>query len=178
MKVDIPKDWSVRMAELEGDSEIGAGRLAADPSFSITTAVAVRPRFDGAAVWDTLSYAEQQEFGRAALELCAARYGAEVAEDIAEEVVFGQAEWGVTEHLDELAAAILYGALGDEPPGLPTLLGAVCRRCGCSEHAACFPPCGWAEPNLCTSCADTEVRPRTYKTAFGEPPIVNYGGTS
>lgn len=30
---DIPKDWRINMAQLEGDSEISAGLIALDPSF-------------------------------------------------------------------------------------------------------------------------------------------------
>ena len=33
MKLEIRKEWCVRMAQLEGDAEIGAGRLAVDPVF-------------------------------------------------------------------------------------------------------------------------------------------------
>lgn len=33
MKINIPKDWCIRMAGLEGDAEIGAGLLARDPAF-------------------------------------------------------------------------------------------------------------------------------------------------
>ena len=33
MKVDIDKEWCMRMAQLEGDAEIGAGRMAFDPVF-------------------------------------------------------------------------------------------------------------------------------------------------
>lgn len=33
MKIDITKAWCLRMAELEGDAEIGAGEFAADPMF-------------------------------------------------------------------------------------------------------------------------------------------------
>ena len=33
MKVDVTKDWCVRMAELETDEEIGVGPLAVDPVF-------------------------------------------------------------------------------------------------------------------------------------------------
>lgn len=35
----------------------------------------------------------------------------------------------------------------DEAAGLP-----VCRVCGCTDNAACSPPCSWAEPDRCTSC--------------------------
>ena len=33
MKIEISKDWCVRMAQHEGDTEIGVGRLAIDPVF-------------------------------------------------------------------------------------------------------------------------------------------------
>jgi len=33
MKLEIKKEWCIRMAQLEGDAEIGAGRLAVDPVF-------------------------------------------------------------------------------------------------------------------------------------------------
>ena len=33
MKIEISKDWCLRMAQYEGDAEIGAGRLAIDPVF-------------------------------------------------------------------------------------------------------------------------------------------------
>ncbi len=33
MNLEIEKDWCIRMAHLEGDAEIGAGRLAVDPVF-------------------------------------------------------------------------------------------------------------------------------------------------
>lgn len=33
MKLEIEKEWCIRMAQIEGDAEIGAGRLAVDPVF-------------------------------------------------------------------------------------------------------------------------------------------------
>ena len=33
MKIEITKDWCIRMAQLEADAEIGAGLLAIDPVF-------------------------------------------------------------------------------------------------------------------------------------------------
>ena len=29
--MDISKEWCLRMAQIEGDTEVGAGRLAVDP---------------------------------------------------------------------------------------------------------------------------------------------------
>ena len=34
MNTKISKEWCIRMAQLEGDAEIGAGRLAVDPVFA------------------------------------------------------------------------------------------------------------------------------------------------
>jgi hypothetical protein len=33
------------------------------------------------------------------------------------------------------------------------LLDAVCRVCGCSHFAPCEGGCVWAEPDLCSRCA-------------------------
>ena len=33
MKLEIEREWCIRMAQIEGDAEIGAGRLAVDPVF-------------------------------------------------------------------------------------------------------------------------------------------------
>lgn len=32
--------------------------------------------------------------------------------------------------------------------------GGICRQCGCSQNCACPEGCGWAEPGLCSMCAD------------------------
>lgn len=31
-----------------------------------------------------------------------------------------------------------------------------CRKCGCTEHAACGDGCYWVEPDLCSACANLE----------------------
>lgn len=41
MKLRISKEWCMRMAQLEGNAEIGAGRLAIDPVFDGDTAPVV-----------------------------------------------------------------------------------------------------------------------------------------
>ena len=33
MRIDVTKDWCLRMAELEADEEIGVGLVAVDPVF-------------------------------------------------------------------------------------------------------------------------------------------------
>ena len=127
-------------------------------------------RFDGAAIWSRLSTEQQTAFGAAAIELAIARYGAEVARDEREERLILAAEEACNERIDELAEehVLVYGVVDpDEVPGIPTLLGPVCRQCGCTEHNACWTPpwgegCRWVEPDLCSACAaNSHVRPRT-----------------
>lgn len=36
---------------------------------------------------------------------------------------------------------------------------ASCRRCGCTDGAACFPSCWWVEDDLCSSCTPSELAP-------------------
>jgi transcriptional regulator with XRE-family HTH domain len=40
MKIEVSKNWCLRMAQLEGDSEIGAGSLAIDPVLDVKDAPA------------------------------------------------------------------------------------------------------------------------------------------
>lgn len=49
MKIDMSKAWCMRMAQLEGDSEIGAGMLAIDPVFDGEEAPAESPEEAGVA---------------------------------------------------------------------------------------------------------------------------------
>ena len=52
MKLDIEKEWCIRMAQLEGDAEIGAGRLAVDPVFDGETVPALAGDREAPSVWD------------------------------------------------------------------------------------------------------------------------------
>lgn len=47
----------------------------------------------------------------------------------------------------DLQAAIIAQRAADVAAGLPA-----CRSCGCTQNAACQPPCWWAEPTLCSAC--------------------------
>ena len=127
-------------------------------------------RFDGAALWPQLSPEQQAAFGAAALELAIARHGMDVARDMREEHLFEAAEQAAGAVIENLATKhVLETGLvsHDEVPGIPSLLGPVCRQCGCTEHDACWTPpwgegCSWVEPDLCSACAaGSGVRPRT-----------------
>ena len=126
-------------------------------------------RFNGAAIWSQLSPEQQAAFGAAALELAIARYGVEVARGQREERLFLAAEEGVQVALDQRAEQHVFidGVVSPRKvPGIPSLLGPICRQCGCTNHDAPGQDRGdsdsWAEPDLCRPCAaDTQIRPRT-----------------
>lgn len=40
-----------------------------------------------------------------------------------------------------------------------------CRVCKCSEYEPCNPPCAWAAPELCTTCAAIVSLLREYREA-------------
>jgi hypothetical protein len=57
----------------------------------------------------------------------------------------------------------LVGALGVTCPmcdvgECPYLVedGGACRECGCTDDDACWPPCFWVEPDLCSRCAGVD----------------------
>jgi len=132
-----------------------------------TTAVGAhmsRIRFDGAAAWAALTPAQQAEIGAIALELIVNQHGEDAYsigfEPTAEKRPFQAANPLLNDMLmsaisDALAEAV--PALIDDtlPIPVPSLLGPVCRACGCSEQDACDVGCGWAEPELCTACKGT-----------------------
>lgn len=131
------------------------------------------PRFDGVAVWRTLSVDAMELVGATALELVAAWHCQQrVAEDgehyadrrdqllraatEGEQLCIDLLRQHFVESVDE---AELNDAIGF--PRLPSMIGRVCRACGCSQSDACQPfPCSWVEPDLCSACSPaTEGRP-------------------
>lgn len=121
-------------------------------------------RFAGSAAWSTLPAEVQAAVGAAALELVVAWTGQDAYGNVPEEDEgkgadparpFFAAEPAITDALFNLLSDHLHEVLESaEPMPVPSLLGPVCRACGCSESDACQPfSCGWAEENLCTACA-------------------------
>ncbi len=116
-------------------------------------------RFDGAAHWAKLSPEAQAEIGAIALELvvswnCQEGYGRYFEETplnragaAADELLIRELQSTFVEHIERSAIEN-----ADGEPLLPSRLGPVCRRCGCSELDACQPSCSWAEPDLCSAC--------------------------
>lgn len=125
----------------------------------------VTNRFDGAAEWTKLTPETQAEIGVTALELLAAWWAQECASDPEDGSdlllrAADAADFLLVNRLRELMVdAVPHKALNDADgePLLPSLLGPVCRNCGCSQHDACWPSCGWAETDLCTACHGKEA---------------------
>ena len=124
-------------------------------------------RFDGAAAWSMLEPEAQAAIGGAALELVVARQGMDLSRDEREEAIFEAAETATVEVLEERALEHLLdvGAIPRrEVPGIPSLLGPVCRGCGRTESDTCWTPpwesaSDWPEPDRCSACvADGPVR--------------------
>ena len=115
-------------------------------------------RFDGAAAWAKLTPAQQAEIGAIALEYIVNWHGLDSAASYSmAEKAFGAAD----SLLGDMLMEVVTTAIGDAVPApsddglpvpIPSLLGPICRVCGCSEHDACDGGCAWAEPDLCTAC--------------------------
>lgn len=123
--------------------------------------------FDGAATWSTLSPEQQARIGAVALELAVGRAIAEHAPDPAcragmeaerialhllQETVLGvgglpDAVWTEPEN---------WGARRPERYRIPSVVGGVCRACGCSEEDPCNEGCGWHDAVTCTACVVPE----------------------
>lgn len=112
-------------------------------------------RFDGAAAWENLGDAQRAAIGAHALELLVCWNAVEAYEALGGRArPYERAEEVILESLHTWVADALPEVLEQEPLPVPSMLGQVCRRCGCSELDACYPPCGWAESDLCTRCAE------------------------
>ncbi len=122
-------------------------------------------RFEGNVAWSKLDDLQRVAIGSMALEFIAAW-------QTVDQVVYprdgsdpllraaSHAEVILIDRLCEVMAeaipvAMLQGI--DGQPLLPSLLGQVCRHCGCSQRNACFPACHWVEADLCSACAEAEM---------------------
>jgi hypothetical protein len=123
-----------------------------------------KERFDGAAEWRKLTSEEKAAIGAAAIESAMALLGilclseGEAFSGIATvERAYQQAHRLAGDQL--LAIVNARAGLEGKLPMLPSVIGQVCRSCGCSEDDACdlssggVPhACSWVEPDLCSAC--------------------------
>jgi hypothetical protein len=121
-------------------------------------------RFDGAEAWSKIPAEAQAAIGAIALELTLAWHlqdaagpgvksalppvAARVA-GIADSELMAELEATVVDALPEGAFTAPGGG-----PRLPSLIGGVCRSCGCSQNDACVVGCAWAAEDLCTACVE------------------------
>lgn len=122
------------------------------------------PRINGLAEWTRLDAGRQTAIGMAAIELVAAWEGldAQPMDDpraTPESRAFEAAEQRCADALSAAVKDAVTVIESHDPPLLPSLLGQVCRRCGCSQEDGCGTGCGWTEPGLCTSCTETDEAP-------------------
>lgn len=117
-------------------------------------------RFDGAAAWATLSPDVQAAIGAIALELVVCWEGQDDFQDEGDRTrPFDAADPLLNDSLRNIVHGAIPDVLSAEPVPVPSILGPVCRACGCSEEDACAPlpgghtfGCSWAEPDLCDRC--------------------------
>jgi hypothetical protein len=125
----------------------------------------VEDRFDGFLVWRDLPDEARNEIGATVLELLAAWWAQEQAADPQDGSdplmrAADAADIVLMRRLHEaMVAAVPHALLEvDGQPRLPSMLGPVCRKCGCSEDDACGSGCAWVEgEDLCSPCADAEM---------------------
>lgn len=118
-------------------------------------------RIDGREAWTGLSAEQQAAIGAAAIEMVATWVGID-AHALEDETpgplarAFEAADCRCSDALQEAVTAALPSLEddGDTDRPLPSILGEVCERCGCSQFDACAEGCGWAKPGLCSACED------------------------
>lgn len=119
------------------------------------------PRFDGEAVWEALTPAQQAEIGAIALELIVAQNGEDAYYDGSEIKLEARPFLAVQPILNDMLMNAVQDALREHvsalnddtlPVPIPSMLGPVCRVCRCSEDDPCEEGCGWSETDLCTAC--------------------------
>jgi hypothetical protein len=144
------------------------------------TEIAKLPRFDGAAAWAMLTAEDRAAIGAIALEYVVNMHGEDAyftgleAKPEARPFIAGQPAL-MDMLMNAVAEAIansdpvLNEALNDDaqPVPIPSLLGGVCRICRCSDYDACPEGCGWAEPDLCTACAESQGETAAEASANG-----------
>jgi hypothetical protein len=113
------------------------------------------PRFDGAAAWKQLSPDQQARIGAAALEYVCALQGIGLDDAQRRRPFEAAARLALGEMCDGVRMRpIVLSAGPDAPMPLPSLVGRVCRACGCSDDDSCGGSCHWAERDLCNVCVE------------------------
>lgn len=114
-------------------------------------------RFNGAEAWAKLTPEQQAEIGAIALELVICQNGEDAHEGDGRlsRIFFNgyaQIDQALMDAVSDALNNRMPEVLNDHDIPVPSLIGPVCRVCGCSEYDPCEDVCGWAEDDLCTAC--------------------------
>jgi len=136
------------------------------PEISTLLAQPVPERFDGVEAWSKLPPDVQASIGAIALELVLTWHLLDQEGPGPESALSplltraASASDGLLMHALEVTVTDALPAdaftTDDGSPRIPSLLGGVCRVCGCSQDDACDTGCGWAAEDLCTACVEGE----------------------
>ncbi|SRR5579859_1347042 len=109
--------------------------------------------FDVKAAWSTLTEAQRESIGIAAIIQAIGEAGDYSGRGTA----FAAAAVEGAGALSDACEAAL-GDLDELPrPDLAAIDVKACRGCGCTEDAGCAEGCHWVEPDLCSSCSTKVV---------------------
>lgn len=121
-------------------------------------------RFDAAAAWAAMDDAQRADIGIHALEIALVWHlqdlegpGPESAlppiyarvASAADDILLSSLETLVRDCLPDDA----FTAPDGSTPRVPSLVGGICRRCGCTHFDPCAEGCAWSAEDLCTVCA-------------------------
>lgn len=122
-------------------------------------------RFDAAAAWAALDDAQRAEIGTHALEIVLV-WHLQALEGPGPESALPPVYARVTSAADNILLSSLETLVRDclpdgaftapdgSTPRVPSLVGGICRRCGCTHFDPCDERCGWAAVDLCTACVE------------------------
>lgn len=109
--------------------------------------------FDAKAAWSTLTEAQRESIGIAAIIQAIGEAGDYSGRGPA----FAAAAIEGAGALSDACEDAL-GDLDELPrPNLAAIDVRACRGCGCTEDAGCVEGCHWVEPDLCSSCSTNIV---------------------
>lgn len=109
------------------------------------------PRFNGIERWAALTPEQQAAVGAIALEYAACFIAADESENDIVARAAAANDFHVANKLLESVRGALPNTLFCDM--VPSLVGQVCRECGCTEEDACPGGCSWVAEDLCSACA-------------------------
>lgn len=120
------------------------------------------PRFDGADAWERLTDAERRIIGKHALEAVVAHLGEQNCKELSRDGwpyrdAFSAANGGLFQLGVEILSFRVPSVFAGDVYPVPSLVGNVCRECGCTEVSAGEQLRSWVEEDLCSACAGAKI---------------------